>query len=192
MASIISMVVLVAIQLSIQAAKSEPLIQDEAWGYVEVRPNAHMFWWFYGAQVKDPAERVQKPLLMWLQGGPGASSTGYGNFAEIGPLDIDLKPRNTTWIKEANIVFVDNPVGCGYSYVTDPSALTTNISGTYGPSFRSCWTPRSVLSFSVLSPSPQPPPPLFHFLQLPLSPLLSLSSLLPPQPPPIPFPPPPP
>ena len=130
MASIISMFVLVAFQLSIQAAKSEPLIQDEAWGYVEVRPNAHMFWWFYGAQVKDPAERVQKPLLMWLQGGPGASSTGYGNFAEIGPLDIDLKPRSTTWIKEANIVFVDNPVGCGYSYVTDPSALTTNISGT--------------------------------------------------------------
>ena len=130
MASIISMFVLVAFQLSIQVAKSEPLIQDEGWGYVEVRPNAHMFWWFYGAQVKDPAERVQKPLLMWLQGGPGASSTGYGNFAEIGPLDIDLKPRNTTWIKEANIVFVDNPVGCGYSYVTDPSALTTNISGT--------------------------------------------------------------
>ncbi|PFX24817.1 Retinoid-inducible serine carboxypeptidase [Stylophora pistillata] len=119
---------LVAFQLSIQAAKSEPLIPDEAWDYVEVRPNAHMFWWFYGAQVKDPAQRFQKPLLMWLQGGPGASSTGYGNFAEIGPLDVGLESRNTTWIREANIVFVDNPVGCGYSYVKDPSALTRNIS----------------------------------------------------------------
>jgi len=32
------------------------------------------------------------------QGGPGASSTGFGNFVEIGPLDVNLAPRNTTWV----------------------------------------------------------------------------------------------
>ena len=74
-------------------------------------------------------EREHKPLVMWLQGGPGGSSTGYGNFEEIGPLDLNLEARDTTWIKEANVLFVDNPVGSGYSYVLDKKALTTNISG---------------------------------------------------------------
>ena len=116
--------------LLIKAVKSSyPPIQNETWGYVEVRNGAFMFWWLYGAEVEDTMARQDKPLVMWLQGGPGASSTGYGNFEEIGPLDVNLKPRNTTWIKEANVLFVDNPVGCGYSYVLDQKALTTNISG---------------------------------------------------------------
>lgn len=62
-----------------------------------------------------------------MQGGPGGSSTGFGNFQEIGPLDVDLKPRNTSWIQAANILFVDNPVGTGYSYVDEDSAYTTNV-----------------------------------------------------------------
>ena len=38
-------------------------------------------------------------LWFTFQGGPGASSTGYGNFeVGIGPLDLNLEPRNTTWV----------------------------------------------------------------------------------------------
>ena len=59
-------------------------VPDESWGYVDVRPGAHSFWWLYGANVTDPATRPSQPLILWLQGGPGASSTGYGNFAEMG------------------------------------------------------------------------------------------------------------
>ena len=33
-----------------------------------------------------------------FQGGPGGSGVGFGNFGELGPLDTDLKPRNTTWV----------------------------------------------------------------------------------------------
>ena len=113
-----------------QTAESNSPIPSETWGYIDVRKDAFMFWWLYGAQTSDPMERVHKPLVLWFQGGPGASSTGYGNFEEIGPLNVQLKPRNSTWIKEANVLFVDNPVGCGFSYVDDPGALTTNISGT--------------------------------------------------------------
>ena len=36
----------------------------------------------------------------------GASGTGYGNFMEIGPLDADLKPRATTWLSKADLLFV--------------------------------------------------------------------------------------
>lgn len=97
---------------------------EQDWDYVTVRPKAHMFWWLYltTANVQNVTER---PLVIWLQGGPGASSTGFGNFAEIGPLDVDLNPRNKTWVKEVNVLFIDNPVGTGYSYTEDDSALTT-------------------------------------------------------------------
>lgn len=43
-------------------------------------------------------------------------SSGYGNFVEIGPLDLNMKPRNRTWINHCNVLFLDNPVGVGYSY----------------------------------------------------------------------------
>ncbi|XP_074290019.1 serine carboxypeptidase-like 51 [Silene latifolia] len=91
----------------------------EEWGYVQVRPKAHMFWWLYKSpyRVEDPTKPW--PTILWLQGGPGASGTGIGNFQEVGPLDTNLKPRNTTWLKKADLLFVDNPVGTGYSYVED-------------------------------------------------------------------------
>lgn len=113
------------------AKSSYSQIPDEAWNYEKVRDNAFMFWWLYGAQTSDPSERLNKPLVMWLQGGPGGSSTGFGNFEELGPLTVELKARNTTWLQAANVLFVDNPVGAGYSYVTDKTAFTTNATGKF-------------------------------------------------------------
>ncbi|KAF4360307.1 hypothetical protein F8388_020598 [Cannabis sativa] len=107
---------------------------SEEWGYVEVRPKAHMFWWLYKSpyRVEDPSKPW--PIVLWLQGGPkgyesvslfflrkqkGASGVGIGNFEEVGPLDTGLKPRNLTWLQKADLLFVDNPVGTGYSFVED-------------------------------------------------------------------------
>ncbi|KAI9076246.1 hypothetical protein K1719_041819 [Acacia pycnantha] len=92
---------------------------SEEWGYVQVRPKAHMFWWLYRSpyRVEDPSKPW--PIILWLQGGPGASGVGIGNFEEVGPLDTNLKPRNSTWLRKADLLFVDNPVGTGYSYVED-------------------------------------------------------------------------
>lgn len=99
--------------------------KDSAWGYVDVRPGAHMFYWLYytKAQVK---RYVDRPLAIWLQGGPGASSCGHGNFEEIGPLDVNLNERNFTWIKDMNVLFIDNPVGSGFSFVDNLKLLTTD------------------------------------------------------------------
>ncbi|XP_044735685.1 retinoid-inducible serine carboxypeptidase-like isoform X1 [Chrysoperla carnea] len=98
---------------------------EQDWDYVEVRKGAHMFWWLY--YTTSNAETPEsKPLIIWLQGGPGASSTGIGNFEELGPLDTNLNPRNHTWVKDYNVVFIDNPVGTGFSYVESDSLLTTN------------------------------------------------------------------
>ncbi|XP_006889321.1 PREDICTED: retinoid-inducible serine carboxypeptidase [Elephantulus edwardii] len=98
----------------------------EEWDYVTVRKDAHMFWWLYYAT--NPCKNfTELPLVMWLQGGPGGSSTGFGNFVEIGPLDSDLKPRNTTWLQSASLLFVDNPVGTGFSYVNGSGKYTKNL-----------------------------------------------------------------
>eukprot|EP01018_Ginkgo_biloba_P021550 Gb_21565 [translate_table: standard] len=93
---------------------------SEEWGYIEVRPQAHMFWWLYHSQGNKSDSR---PLILWLQGGPGASSVGIGDFEEIGPLDTQLKPRQSTWLQKADLLFVDSPVGTGFSYVENSTLL---------------------------------------------------------------------
>ncbi|TKY56078.1 Serine carboxypeptidase 51 [Spatholobus suberectus] len=54
-----------------------------------------------------------------VAGGPGSSRVGFGNFRKIGPLDANLKPRIFTRLKKVDMLFVDNPVGMGYSFVED-------------------------------------------------------------------------
>uniref|UniRef100_A0A3Q1I799 Carboxypeptidase n=1 Tax=Anabas testudineus TaxID=64144 RepID=A0A3Q1I799_ANATE len=105
---------------------SSPLQGKEAWNYVEVRDGAHMFWWLYYADSQS-AGYQDLPLVMWLQGGPGGSGTGFGNFEEIGPLNRDLKPRKTHWVQAASVLFVDNPVGTGFSYTDRPDVYATDV-----------------------------------------------------------------
>ncbi|CAL8270509.1 unnamed protein product [Lota lota] len=85
-----------------------------------------MFWWLYYADSPS-ASYEDLPLVMWLQGGPGGSGTGFGNFEEIGPLDRDLQPRKTSWLQTASLLFVDNPVGTGFSYVDQPDVYARDV-----------------------------------------------------------------
>ncbi|KAH8370075.1 hypothetical protein KR093_002118, partial [Drosophila rubida] len=96
---------------------------EQDWGYVDVRPGAHMFYWLYYTTA-NVTSYTERPLAIWLQGGPGASSTGYGNFEELGPVDLYGDYRNWTWVKDMNVMFIDNPVGTGYSYVDNSAYLT--------------------------------------------------------------------
>ncbi|KAG1362684.1 serine carboxypeptidase-like 34 [Cocos nucifera] len=59
-----------------------------------------LFYWFFEATHK-PAE---KPLLLWLNGGPGCSSVGFGEAQELGPFLVrkdvpELKLNNYAWNK---------------------------------------------------------------------------------------------
>ncbi|KAL3622904.1 Serine carboxypeptidase-like 51 [Castilleja foliolosa] len=107
--------------LIVNSARTEDGSED--WGYVEVRPKAHMFWWYYKSPYRTQDSTNPWPIILWLQGGPGASGVGIGNFEEVGPLNTYLKPRNSTWLQKADLLFVDNPVGTGYSFVENKSLL---------------------------------------------------------------------
>lgn len=89
-------------------------------GFIPVRSEAYIFYWlFYADGTKVNA--TNKPLVIWIQGGPGFAASGIGNFAEIGPINMDMEPRNHTWVKGRNVLFIDHPVGTGFSYVTNSS-----------------------------------------------------------------------
>ncbi|KAK9823746.1 hypothetical protein WJX72_005120 [[Myrmecia] bisecta] len=84
-----------------------------------------MFWWLEPCQGCHGLSIYEEPLVIWLQGGPGASSTGFGNFEEIGPYAQGWKARSHSWVEQANVLFLDNPVGTGFSYVEEGSNFTT-------------------------------------------------------------------
>ncbi|WJZ96333.1 hypothetical protein VitviT2T_015028 [Vitis vinifera] len=88
-------------------------------GYVTVNEEngRALFYWFYEATTQPN----EKPLVLWLNGGPGCSSVGYGATQEIGPFIVDtdghgLKFNPYSWNREANMLFLESPVGVGFSY----------------------------------------------------------------------------
>nr|XP_004241645.1 serine carboxypeptidase-like 45 [Solanum lycopersicum] len=95
-------------------------------GYVTVddKKQRALFYYFVEAET-DPAS---KPLVLWLNGGPGCSSVGVGAFSENGPF----RPRGQvlvknehSWNKEANMLYLESPVGVGFSYSTNTSSYET-------------------------------------------------------------------
>ncbi|KAK2412190.1 serine carboxypeptidase [Trifolium repens] len=96
-------------------------------GYITVNEEhgRALFYWFFEAQ----SQPSNKPLLLWLNGGPGCSSIGYGAVVEIGPLLVNKNGEGllfnpNSWNQEANLLFVESPVGVGFSYTNTSSDLT--------------------------------------------------------------------
>ncbi|KAJ7957185.1 Carboxypeptidase [Quillaja saponaria] len=92
-------------------------------GYVTVDDKEHraLFYYFVEAET-DPAS---KPLVLWLNGGPGCSSLGVGAFSENGPFrpDGDVLIKNEySWNREANMLYLETPIGVGFSYATNSSS----------------------------------------------------------------------
>jgi cathepsin A (carboxypeptidase C)/serine carboxypeptidase-like clade 2 len=92
--------------------------------------DTHLFYWYHEAVV-DPKS---KPLLLWLNGGPGCSSLG-GMFTELGPFVVQ-KTLNVTFNpysfnKVANVLFLEQPAGVGFSYPNLPANDTVTAYETY-------------------------------------------------------------
>ena len=96
-------------------------------GYLTVNDtcNSNMFFWFFPSQSGDP----NAPVLLWLQGGPGGTSM-FGLFNEHGPFYLDanmtLHKRLYTWTRKYSVVYIDNPVGTGFSFTEMDSCYATN------------------------------------------------------------------
>ncbi|CAH2104266.1 unnamed protein product [Euphydryas editha] len=91
---------------------------DSYSGFITVNKtyNSNIFFWYFPIDNKRVNET---PWIIWLQGGPGASSL-LGLFEEIGPFKLSpagvLKKNPYTWLQNHSLVFIDNPVGTGYSF----------------------------------------------------------------------------
>ena len=82
----------------------------------------HLFYWFFkNTTLPDTA-----PVVLWMNGGPGSTSM-FGLFLENGPLRVlqtgpslddfvvGVAP-NGSWNDIADIIFLDQPAGTGFSY----------------------------------------------------------------------------
>ena len=83
-------------------------------GYIDVGNGRELFYTF----VESQNEPARDPLLLWTNGGPGCSGLG-GFFGEQGPFrcngDGTLHMNDWAWNKVANMVFIEQPAGVGFS-----------------------------------------------------------------------------
>jgi gamma-glutamyl hydrolase len=98
-------------------------------GYVPVDKGS-IFYAFF------PHANPHAPLAIWLQGGPGASGIQDGLLTIHGPLQLDangskLVRRPVSWASEFAMLYVDSPVGTGYSYATNASDLRSYAATSY-------------------------------------------------------------
>lgn len=98
-------------------------------GYVTVDSKAGKAFYYYF--VEAPTNKASLPLLLWLNGGPGCSSLAYGAMEELGPFRVrstgkTLSRNKFAWNHVANLLFLESPVGVGFSYSNTTSDYDTN------------------------------------------------------------------
>eukprot|EP00892_Ulva_mutabilis_P009381 jgi/Ulvmu1/6815/UM031_0019.1 len=93
------------------------------------RTEAAEMFYFYFESRSDPKN---DPVVLWMTGGPGCSSE-LAVFYENGPFKINdnltLKDNPDGWDVSHNLIYVDQPIGTGYSYSTDPADAVYNEKG---------------------------------------------------------------
>ncbi|KAL3730144.1 hypothetical protein ACJRO7_027188 [Eucalyptus globulus] len=95
-------------------------------GYISVG-EIEFFYYF----VQSTGNPEADPLLLFMNGGPGCSGLNAFLF-QIGPLKFNttdytgglpsLLYEPDAWTKTANIIFIDAPIGAGFSYAMTASA----------------------------------------------------------------------
>lgn len=85
-------------------------------GYLTVSPLKHFHYMFNLAE-EDPEK---KPLVLWLNGGPGCSSLD-GWSMENGPMFLNrngtYRMNEYSWNKAANMLYLESPGDVGFSYI---------------------------------------------------------------------------
>ena len=87
--------------------------------------DSNQFFWYFPAMIPN---KKDAPVIVWLQGGPGASSL-FGLFTENGPLRVrnnQFERRKYNWALSHHIIYIDNPVGTGFSFTKNPKGYCTD------------------------------------------------------------------
>ena len=88
--------------------------EDHKAGLIPMKDGDDMFYWLF----KSRSNPDKDPLVMWLTGGPGCGSE-VALFFENGPFnineDLTLKKNPYSWNSVANVIFIDQPIGTGFS-----------------------------------------------------------------------------
>ncbi|XP_044483456.1 serine carboxypeptidase-like [Mangifera indica] len=88
---------------------------------------ARMFYFFF-----ESRNSTRDPVVIWLTGGPGCSSE-LALFYENGPYHIannmSLVWNDYGWDKVSNLLFVDQPIGTGFSYTSDENDIRHDEDG---------------------------------------------------------------
>ena len=99
--------------------------EDYEAGLIELEPGDEMFYWLF----KSRSSPDKDPLVLWLTGGPGCSSE-LAIFYENGPWtindDLTLKKNDFSWNEISNLLFVDQPLGTGFSKTNKPDHYATS------------------------------------------------------------------
>ncbi|GMG98776.1 hypothetical protein Nepgr_000616 [Nepenthes gracilis] len=90
--------------------------------------DARMFYFFFESRNK----KEEDPVVIWLTGGPGCSSE-LALLYENGPFHISdnlsLVWNDFGWDKASNLIYVDQPIGTGFSYTSDNSDIRHDEDG---------------------------------------------------------------
>ncbi|KAI9016636.1 Alpha/Beta hydrolase protein [Hyaloraphidium curvatum] len=99
---------------------------------VDAASRGSMFFWLVAGRGDrgTAAGRDKRPLILWLQGGPGCSGM-TGLFLEHGPFRVvsagedgvepEVRHNVPNWISAgADVLYVDQPVGTGFSTARSP------------------------------------------------------------------------
>ncbi|VFQ94629.1 unnamed protein product [Cuscuta campestris] len=118
-------------------------------GYIGVGDGEEVQLFYYF--IKSESNPKDDPLILWITGGPGCSPLRAIN-QEIGPLLLEpveyddgslprLLPYPYSWTKVASFIFLDLPVGTGFSYATTSTALQSDnlLTGTNAYEFLQKW-----------------------------------------------------
>ena len=88
--------------------------EDHTPGFIALTPDDDLFFWLFRARSTPETA----PLTVWLTGGPGCASE-LAIFYENGPFsindDLSLRKNEFSWNNQANMLYVDQPIGTGFS-----------------------------------------------------------------------------
>ncbi|KAF4452568.1 Carboxypeptidase Y like protein A [Fusarium austroafricanum] len=96
-------------------------------GTVNVTADKSMFFWYFESRNNPKTD----PLLLWMSGGPGAAGE-MGLFMGSGPCIVNPDGNSTkrldySWTDRANVVYIDQPVGVGFSKITDRGDIAVSL-----------------------------------------------------------------